>query len=94
MTQDEIDKIDGLAAEALNGDLAAVRRFEREIGPQEVLDLLAEHQDMEFALRRIALGVDGRQKSGLLVGEASGLPRQSRCDWELAQDVLKRLGRS
>jgi len=94
MTQTELDHLNELASKARNGDLEALLQFNYEIGPAKVLNLLAEHQAMEFALRRIALGTSGRQESGLLAGEAEPhLPRQSRCDWELAQDVLQKLGR-
>jgi hypothetical protein len=94
MTPDELDHLNELASKARRGDLDAMLQFNYEIGPAKVLNLLAEHQAMEFALRRIALGITGRQETGLLPAEVEPhLPRQSRCDWDLAQDVLQKLGR-
>lgn len=40
-------------------------------------------------LERISLGSYGRYNSGLLSNEhASGWSNQSKCDWELANDLL------
>jgi hypothetical protein len=95
MTQDELDHLKELASQAHNGDLDALLTINYEIGPAKALEILAEHAAMEFALRRIALGIAGRQEAGLPSGEAEPYlaVRRSRPDWELAQDVLRKLGR-
>jgi hypothetical protein len=94
MTRDELNRLDALAHQARNGDLDALMQINYEIGPAKVLDILDEHAAMEFALRRIALGITGRQEAGLLPGEMETYStRQSRTDWQLAEDVLRNLGR-
>lgn len=52
--------------------------------------LFAQHDAMREALERIALGVTGRQTTGLRENEVDG-SGVAKTDWRLAADVLARL---